>query len=160
MYRYGLLLFLFLSFPLFGALPLEVIQKFVEQGITIDLKNVKYENNVVFTEEGGVLTGPGLRVQGRHLYLSFEEEEGPILIAEGDLFVEYGDYVLVGDEFIFDFGQEWGLLKNGCLGLEPWFFNRAALSSFLVERSTLKILKSQRQKSVTQLGPLLLMKRF
>ena len=66
---------------------------------------------------------PGIKVQARQVYLTFPEgASGAILVAQGDLFVEYGDYILVGDEFVYDFGKKWGLLKCGTLSVEPWFF--------------------------------------
>jgi len=102
---------------------MELIQQVVEQGLTIDLKEVRYEKDIIYTEEGGMVCGPGLKIQGRQIYLTFQEDAaGAILVAQGDLFVEYGDYILVGDEFIYDFGKKWGLLRCGTLSVEPWFF--------------------------------------
>jgi len=119
---FSILLLLFS--PLVGAaLPLELIQQVAKQGLQIDLKEVRYEPGIIYTEEGGLIVGPGIKVQGRQIYLTFPEEGGgAVLVAQGDLFVEYGDYILVGDEFVYDFGQKWGLLCNGVLNVEPWFF--------------------------------------
>ncbi len=115
---------LLLSFVSAAGIPLELIQQVVEQGLTIDLKEVKYEPGIIFTEEGGMVFGPDLKIQGRQIYLTFPEDApGAILVAQGDLFVEYGDYILVGDEFIYDFGRKWGILRNGTLNIEPWFFS-------------------------------------
>ncbi len=120
-------LLLLLFTPLCGGVPLDLLQKVLDQGLTIDLKEVKYEKGVIFTEEGGVITGPGLRIQGRNLYLSFEEEQGAVVIANGDLLVEYGCYTFVGEEFMYDFEKKWGLLKCGTAGLEPWFFKSSLI---------------------------------
>jgi len=118
------LFLLIFSFVSAAGIPLELIQQVVEQGLTIDLKEVKYEPGIIYTEEGGVVSGPDLKIQGRQIYLTFPEEgSGAVLVAQGDLFVEFVDYILVGDEFIYDFGKKWGLLRHGTLNVEPWFFS-------------------------------------
>lgn len=116
-------LFLFLLQPL-GAEE-DSLERSFPDGITVDLKEPLFSDGVLSTEKGGVIQGPRLRIQARKIqYTKKKSEDGPssILEAEGDLLVQFGDYIFVGEHLYFDFGKNEGILTQGRTGMLPWFF--------------------------------------
>lgn len=103
----------------------KLLEKGLAEGITIDLKNPSYCHGVLSTDEGGVITAPGLRIQALHLRYTHLSEEDPVQMtieAEGDLIFECGDYLFVGDKLFYDFQKQEGVITNGKTALPPWFF--------------------------------------
>lgn len=94
-------------------------------GINVDLREPVYSNGVVTTEKGGVITGPDLRIQAMFITYTRRVEDGtPVhaIVAEGDLMLEFGDYIFVGDRLEYDFHTKTGVIYNGRTMAEPWFF--------------------------------------
>lgn len=95
------------------------------KGIHVDLKDPIYCSGVITTEKGGVVTGPDLRIQAMSITYVRKMEDGvPMytIAAEGNLMLEFGDYVFVGDRLEFDFQAHTGIIYNGRTMAEPWFF--------------------------------------
>ena len=95
------------------------------EGITVDLKEPTYTDGVLCTQKGGVIQGPQIRIQARSISYTRKLSDGkPSLnvVAEGDLLLEYGDYVIIGDRLEYDFQEKTGMVYNGRTGKEPWFF--------------------------------------
>ncbi|MFQ5728733.1 MAG: hypothetical protein ACE5GN_00010 [Waddliaceae bacterium] len=94
-------------------------------GLTVDLREPTYSEGVLTTEKGGVITGPNLRIQARKILYTRKKVEGRQLIyleAEGDLILEYGEYIFVGRKLEYDFKENKGVLYNGRTEVGPWFF--------------------------------------
>ncbi len=103
----------------------ELASQILAQGITVDLRNPEFSNNILRTEQGGVVTGPNVRIQARKIiYTRTIENELPVLMveAEGDLILEFGEYMFVGDRLEYDFQEKTGILYNGRTGVGPWYF--------------------------------------
>lgn len=93
-------------------------------GITVDLRNPEYSEGVLRTHQGGVVKGPDLRLQARDiLYTHKTIKKKPItqIEAEGDLLVEFGDYIFVGERLEYDFEAKTGIIYEGRTAFEPWF---------------------------------------
>jgi len=95
------------------------------KGVHIDLRNPNYCDGVLTTENGGVITAPNMRIQAMHVeYTKKTLDDVPVysVVAEGDLMVEYEEYVFVGDRLEYDFQNRCGIISNGRTMAEPWFF--------------------------------------
>lgn len=120
-------LFIFIIFPLFiyGAENKELIGDCLINGINVDLREPVFENGVLKTENGGVIEGSDIRIQARKIqYVRKGQGDETIVTieAEGDLIVEFNQYVFVGEKLEYDFSKRSGILYDGRTALEPWFF--------------------------------------
>jgi len=114
-----------------------------EQEITVDLHHPTYKGGVLTTEEGGVIQADGVRIQGQSMvYTRTTSEEGRVVTVEasGDLMLEYGDYVFVGDELFYDFVTRSGYLTLGRSAMGPWFVGGEIVrfqpdGSYLIEKA-------------------------
>ncbi|MBI3236287.1 MAG: LPS-assembly protein LptD [Chlamydiales bacterium] len=107
------------------ALPLcaEGIEQEVQE-LKIDLKNPTFTEGVIRTEEGGVITGPGLRIQAKKITYTNRIENGikvQKILAEGDLMMDYADRAFVGSRLEYDFIHKTGTLWNGKTFTDVWF---------------------------------------
>lgn len=99
-------------------------------GVTVDLREPSYCDGVLSTEKGGVVTAPNIRIQAKHLRYTRKlcgskvDTEQCVwnLEGEGDLIVEFGEYVFIGEKLIYDFSTKEGTLYYGRTAVEPWFF--------------------------------------
>lgn len=110
--------------PAFAADAEQVLKGLFAEGVTIDLREPTYCEGVFTTDQGGVITGPNLRIQARRMsYIRKEVDEQPVFTiqAEGDLILEFGAYVFVGRRLEYDFLLKSGIIYDGRTGLEPWF---------------------------------------
>ncbi|MCH9625235.1 MAG: LPS-assembly protein LptD [Chlamydiales bacterium] len=111
------------------------------QNVIVDLVDPIYENGVLTTESGGILTAPGLRIQAQHItYIRNDEGDEPIftVTCEGNLLVDYKEWVLVGDSLYYDFTTNRGYLTNGRTSVPPWYIGGAEV--LLIENGELIIL--------------------
>lgn len=96
-----------------------------EEEITVDLRAPVYCQGVITTDQGGIITGPNLRIQAMHIiYTRKLDAEPPIytIVAEGNLMLEFGDYIFVGERLEYDFHTKTGVIYQGKTMSEPWFF--------------------------------------
>jgi len=115
--KYFLWLILICLTPLWG-------QEFAK-GITVDLREPEYCEGVLHTTKGGVISGPDMRLQALDIKYTRKVVEGqPVhtIEAEGELLLEFGEYIFVGEALEFDLQTHTGRLYNGRTALEPWFF--------------------------------------
>jgi len=104
------------------ALPFS--QPSLSQELVIDLKNPLFAHGVITTEEGGVITGQGIRIQARKIEYINKIENGiriQRIIAEEDLMMEYANRAFVGTRLEYDFIQKTGVLYNGKTFVDIWF---------------------------------------
>lgn len=103
----------------------ESSQEDFPEDFTIDLRNPVYSEGVLTTEEGGIVTGPRLRIQARHIKYTKKKNDKEILFtleAEGDLLIEFGDYIFVGERLYYDLKNHQGTLFQGKTAVLPWYF--------------------------------------
>lgn len=96
---------------------------FVE-GITVNLRNPTFCEGVLTTEQGGVITGPNLRIQAQKIeYIRKVIEGQPVctIVAEGDIMMEFGDYIFVGEQLEYDFQTGTGCLTCARSGIDAWY---------------------------------------
>lgn len=106
------LLFL-LGIPLYGS-----------QEFTVNLKDPEYQNGVISTHTGGVISSPELRVQARHIVYSNRMEKGEAIhrvVAEGDLMLDSGGHTYVGRRLEYDFVTKTGIVYDGVTAIDLWF---------------------------------------
>lgn len=92
--------------------------------LNIDLKNPTFINGILYTEEGGVITGPDLRIQARKIAYTdkiADDVHTQTIVAEGDLLMDYGDRVFVGSRLEYDFINHTGTLFDGKTFTDIWF---------------------------------------
>lgn len=103
----------------------QVIEKVLAEGIVVDLRDPTLSNGVLSTDKGGVIKGPNIRIQAQKIIFirqdSSEKELGNRVEAEGDLIIEFGNYIFVGDRLEYDFTFHTGVLYGAHSGLAPWF---------------------------------------
>lgn len=103
----------------------ELLSNLFAEGITVDLLNPTYTEGVLSTNSGGVIRGPDLRIQALCItYTRKLSNDVPLftVVAEGNLCLEYGPYIFIGDKLEYDFQTRTGTVYNGKSGLEPWYF--------------------------------------
>lgn len=92
--------------------------------LTIDLKNPSFVQGVIRTDEGGIVSAPGLRIQAKHIEYTNKIENGvriQKITAEGDLMMDYADRAFVGSRLEFDFVKKTGTLWHGKTFVDMWF---------------------------------------
>lgn len=96
----------------------------IEDNVVVDLFDPLYENGILTTESGGVLTAPDLRIQAQKItYIRSLEGEQPVfnVYCEGKLLIDYQEWVLVGDALYYDFLTHRGYIINGRTAAPPWY---------------------------------------
>lgn len=92
--------------------------------LTIDLKNPIFSHGVITTQEGGVITGDGIRIQAQKIDYTNRIENGirvQKITAEGDLMMEYGGRAFVGSRLEYNFITKTGTLWDGKTFVDIWF---------------------------------------
>ncbi len=92
--------------------------------LTIDLKNPTFVQGVIRTDEGGIVSAPGLRIQAKHIEYTNKIENGvriQKIVAEGDLMMDYVDRAFVGSRLEYDFIHKTGTLLHGRTFVDMWF---------------------------------------
>jgi hypothetical protein len=108
-----------LTLALFFAISVCCAQEF-----TVNLKDPQYQNGVISTHSGGVISSPELRVQAKHIVYSNRVDKGePIhrVVAEGDLMLESGGHTYVGRRLEYDFVTRTGVVYDGVTSIDLWF---------------------------------------
>lgn len=106
------------------------IEDLIENGIDVNLKNPTYSDGVFSTCEGGVISGSKFRIQARTICYTKKKIEGvrtEIIEAEGDMIVEFSDYIFIGDRIEYDVLSDCGVIYNARTAIEPWFFGGARI---------------------------------
>ncbi len=92
--------------------------------VTVDLRNPKYKNGILYTSEGGVVRGEDLRIQAKSIQIIKRTEDGkPIhrIEAEGALMIQYKGRVYVGSELEYDFLTKSGTVHDGKTFSSLWY---------------------------------------
>lgn len=100
------------------------VQEIFTKGITVDLREPKFEDGILTTEKGGVIIAPDLRIQAQQIIYTRKVIDGTPLHkidAQGDLMLEMGEYIFVGDTLEYDFESKTGIITNGRTPSGPWF---------------------------------------
>lgn len=126
MLKYLLVILLIsLSLLIYGQETSPPTPNLLTKGITVDLREPFYIDGVLTTEKGGIITGPGLRVQALKIcYIRKLMGDTPQLTieAQGELLVEFGEHIFVGDRIFYDFQKKEGVLYQGRTSSAPWYF--------------------------------------
>jgi hypothetical protein len=115
---------LFNSSNIFGAME-DLLEGIFSEGLVVDLREPKFCDGVLSTIKGGVITGPDIRIQARKIKYTRKKNEGlpvQVLEAEGEIILEFGNYVILGEKLEYDFIKRQGTVYQGRTGLPPWYF--------------------------------------
>lgn len=94
------------------------------EDVIVDLLDPIYEEGVLRTEKGGILTAPDLRIQAQNItYIRDLASEKPqfCVTCKGNLLVDYKEFILVGETLYYDFLTQTGYLTCGRTGAPPWY---------------------------------------
>lgn len=94
------------------------------EDLEINLVEPQFSQGVIQTDKGGVITAEGIRIQAQKITYTNKIENGVRLlkiVAEGDLMMEFGGRIFVGDKLEFDFITKTGALWNGRTDVDIWF---------------------------------------
>ncbi len=106
------------SLPLFSS-ELADLQDF-----KVDLKDPVFRQGVISTDQGGIVTSEGIRIQAQKIEYINRTENGVAvrkITAEGDLLFQYGDQAFVGKKLEYDFTTHTGVIEEGTTHVELWF---------------------------------------
>lgn len=112
MYKNLLILLLLLSLSSLNA-----------KEVIVDLKDANYQESVISTSSGGVVTEGCIRIQARCICYTKTTENGldiEKVTAERDLLVLYGKKLMVGGRLEYDFQKGTGVIYDGLVVEEPW----------------------------------------
>ncbi len=90
----------------------------------VDLQDPIFQNGVISTDKGGIITAEGIRIQARKIEYTNRIENGVTvrkILAEGDLLLEYGEQAFVGSLLEYDLISHTGLIKDGKTFADLWF---------------------------------------
>lgn len=107
------------------ALAESFVEEVFAKGITVDLREPEYCEGVLRSDKGGVITGPDMRIQAERILYTRKVIDGiPVfrIEAEGNLMIEFSEYVFVGKRLEYDFQEKTGIIYDGKTSIEPWFF--------------------------------------
>lgn len=110
---------------IFANLIADQTEEMFVKGVTVDLREPCYSEGVIITEKGGVITGPDFRIQATRInYTRKVENEIPVytIVAEGDLMMEFGKYIFVGEKLEYNFQTKTGRIYDGRTMADPWYF--------------------------------------
>lgn len=95
-----------------------------EQEVTVDMRNPKYKNGILYTEEGGVIQNKDLRIQARSIQYIKRKEDGKSvqrIEAEGNILLQFKGRAYVGEELEFDFVNKTGTIYDGRTFAAPFY---------------------------------------
>jgi hypothetical protein len=98
--------------------------KIAADDLHIDLKEPTFTQGVIKTDQGGVISSDGLRIQAQKIEYTNKIENGvriQKIIAEGDLMMEFGGRYFVGEKLEFDLTKNTGTLWQGRTDVDVWF---------------------------------------
>jgi hypothetical protein len=92
--------------------------------IQINLKEPVFSQGVIKTDQGGIITAEGIRIQAQKIEYTNKIENGHRIlkiVAEGDLMMEFGERAFVGQKLEYDFVTKTGTLWQGKTYVDIWF---------------------------------------
>src|SRR6202043_1689497 len=90
----------------------------------INLKDPVFSNGTVSTDQGGIISNPGLRIQARHIEYTNRVEDGVAIrkiSAEGDLLFEFEGRVFTAKKLTYDLISKTGTMIDGRTATEFYY---------------------------------------
>lgn len=103
---------------------LTCLSLYSDEELHVDLRNPVYTDGILYTNEGGVITGPDLRIQAESIQYIQKIENGiPIrrIEAEGNLMIQYKGRAFVGTELEYDFLKKAGTVYDAKTQASLWY---------------------------------------
>ena len=108
----------------YPCLPLEKVFDNIEENVVVEMRNPCYENGVISTDQGGILTAPYFHVQSQKVVYTkkcVQDTQIMTLECEGNILIDYQQWVLAGDYLYYDFITNSGFLRRGRTAKPPWY---------------------------------------
>lgn len=87
---------------------------------TVNLRDPEYRDGIIYTDQGGVITSNDLRIQAQVIeYINNGQKN--LLHAEGNLMLDNGERVFVGEKLTYDFASKTGVILGGRTQVDIWF---------------------------------------
>jgi lipopolysaccharide assembly outer membrane protein LptD (OstA) len=117
----------------------------------INLKDPVFSNGTVSTDQGGIISNPGLRIQARHIEYTNKVEDGVTIrkiSAEGDLLLEFEGRVFTGKKLTYDLITKTGTMYDGRTSTEYYYLGGEEIElledgSFSIKNAYLTTVESQ-----------------
>lgn len=96
------------------------------ESVCVDLNHPSYKNGILYTNQGGVIKGPHLRIQAKSIQYIHRKENGQDIHqveAEGDLMIQYKGNIYTGIELIYDFISQSGVIYGGKTATSLWYIS-------------------------------------
>jgi hypothetical protein len=92
--------------------------------LVIDLRNPKFKNGILYTDDGGIVQNEDIRIQAKSIQYTKRVEDGKTISrieAEGELCLQFKGKAYVGNELAFDFETKTGVLYGGKTYSAPFY---------------------------------------
>jgi len=102
-----------------------LLETIMTGGVSVNLRDPTFNDGVLTTTAGGVITAPEIRIQARHIIYTRKKIDDQLVVtieAEEDLILEFNSRIFVGNRLEYDFSAKSGVLYQGRTGMEPWYF--------------------------------------
>jgi hypothetical protein len=117
----------------------------------INLKDPVFSNGTISTDQGGIISNPGLRIQARHIEYTNKIEDGVAIrkiSAEGDLLLEFEGRVFTAKKLTYDLITKTGTMIDARTATEFYYvggdeIELQADGSFWVKNGYLTTVESQ-----------------
>lgn len=117
----------------------------------VQLKNPVFSGGTISSNEGGVISGPDIRIQAKEIAYTHKTENGiqiRQIHAHGDLLLEYQNKIFVGDTLDYDLETKTGMMTKGRTATEYWFVGGDEIEllqdgSFWVKHAYITTVESQ-----------------
>lgn len=108
---------LFSLFYSFGNLKAQELTQPHDNEVIVEFREPTYSEGILTTEKGGVIRSQNIRIQARNI-----RYDKKTILAEEDLILEFGNYIIVGDRLEYNFEEKNGKVFNARSSIEPWNF--------------------------------------
>jgi hypothetical protein len=117
----------------------------------INLKDPVFSNGTISTDQGGIISNPGLRIQARHIEYTNKVEDGVTIrkiLAEGDLLLEFEGRVFTAKKLTYDLITKTGTMIDARTATEFYYVGGEEIElqadgSFWVKNGYLTTVESQ-----------------
>lgn len=96
----------------------------IAEEFDVHLNNPLFSGGTISSNEGGVISGPDIRIQAQQISYTHKTENGlqiKKVHAQGNLLLEYQGRIFVGDELEYDLIGKTGVMKKGRTATDYWF---------------------------------------
>ena len=99
----------------------------LDEEFIVNLKDPEYQDGVIKTSKGGVIRSTNIRIQAESITYTNKEDSHKV-VAEGNLLIDNGERIFIGDKLEYDFISGTGVLYKGKTFVDVWFLGGEKLT--------------------------------